>query len=341
MGASPKRGYHPSHLTGHAGSAYGGDDLISSGQNVDDKTHLRGPVRFCFLIFRVAHPCNQSHYVITNGGDQPNVVPPDATVWYYFREADYDHIKHLWDLGNNMAQGAALMTDTTFTSRVLGSAWPGYFNKPIAEDMQKNIDAVGMPEWSEDDQKLAKALQHELKVKELGLRTKPSKPKNVDPKANDADSEIEPMPVGGGSDDIGDISWTVPTVVLRYPSNIQAGPGHSWANGVSMATPIAHKGATAGAKAEAMTILDILTNPDLVTSAWTYFRDVQTKTTHYTPLIRPGDRPAIWLNQKVMAKYRPQMKPLYYDPTKYKTYLEQLGIKYPTIHAASGSTETH
>ncbi len=283
----------------------------------------------------------RSHYVITNGGDQPNVVPPDATVWYYFREADYDHIKHLWDLGNNMAQGAALMTDTTFTSRVLGSAWPGYFNKPIAEDMQKNIDAVGMPEWSEDDQKLAKALQHELKVKEMGLRTKPSKPKNVDPKANDADSEIEPMPVGGGSDDIGDISWTVPTVVLRYPSNIQAGPGHSWANGVSMATPIAHKGATAGAKAEAMTILDILTNPDLVTSAWTYFRDVQTKTTHYTPLIRPGDQPAIWLNQKVMAEYRPQMKPLYYDPTKYKTYLEQLGIKYPTIHAASGSTETH
>src|SRR6476646_2280296 len=112
----------------------------------------------------------RSHYVITNGGDQPNVVPPDATVWYYFREADYDHIKHLWDLGNNMARGAALTTDTTFTSRVLGSAWPGYFNKPIAEDMQKNIDVVGMPEWSEDDQKLAKALQHELKVKEMGLR---------------------------------------------------------------------------------------------------------------------------------------------------------------------------
>ncbi len=65
------------------------------------------------------------HYVITNGGDQPNVVPPNAAVWYYFREADYDHIMNLWHIGDNMAQAATLMTDTTYTSRLLGSAWPG------------------------------------------------------------------------------------------------------------------------------------------------------------------------------------------------------------------------
>ena len=58
-------------------------------------------------------------------------------------------------------------------------------------------------------------------------------------------------PTGGGSDDIGDISWNVPTMVLRYPSNIPGGPGHNWANGISMATPIAHKGVIAGAKAQA------------------------------------------------------------------------------------------
>ena len=75
------------------------------------------------------------HYVITNGGDQPNVVPPNAAVWYYFREADYDHIMNLWRIGDNMAQAATLMTDTTYTSRVLGTAWPGHFNVPIAEDM--------------------------------------------------------------------------------------------------------------------------------------------------------------------------------------------------------------
>src|SRR5574338_482606 len=69
----------------------------------------------------------RSHYVITDGGDQPNVVPPNAAVWYYFREADYEHIMNLWKIGDNMAQAASLMTDTSFTSRVLGSAWPGHF----------------------------------------------------------------------------------------------------------------------------------------------------------------------------------------------------------------------
>ena len=71
----------------------------------------------------------RSHYVIRNGGDQPNVVPPNASVWYYFRETDYDHIKEMWDIGNKMAEAAAMMTDTESRSRVLGSAWPQHFNK--------------------------------------------------------------------------------------------------------------------------------------------------------------------------------------------------------------------
>ena len=112
------------------------------------------------------------HNVITNGGDQPNVVPPTASVWYYFREADYDHIINLWHIGDNMAQAATLMTDTTYTSRLLGSAWPGYFNKPIAEAMYANIQKVGLPQWSDDDQVLAKGLQKELKVKVTGLASK-------------------------------------------------------------------------------------------------------------------------------------------------------------------------
>src|SRR6202162_6152406 len=77
----------------------------------------------------------RSHYVITNGGDQPNVVPPTASVWYFFRELDYTHIKQLWQIGDDMAKRAALMTNTEFTERVLGSAWPVHMNKPIAEDM--------------------------------------------------------------------------------------------------------------------------------------------------------------------------------------------------------------
>jgi len=139
------------------------------------------------------------------------------------------------------------------------------------------------------------------------------------------------QPTGGGSDDIGDVSWVVPTVTLSYPSNIPGGPGHNWANGIAMATPIAHKGVIAGAKVQAMTMLDILVHPELVEQAWDYFRNVQTKTVKYHSLLRPEDKPAIWLNQKIMEQYRPRMKELYYDPSKYDTYLEQLGIHYPTV----------
>jgi aminobenzoyl-glutamate utilization protein B len=136
---------------------------------------------------------------------------------------------------------------------------------------------------------------------------------------------------GGGSDDIGDISWNVPTVTLSFPSNIPNLPGHNWADAIAMATPIAHKGATAGAKAQAMTMLDLLLRQGLVDQAWEYFNTVQTKEMKYEPLIRPEDKPAIELNREIMEKYRPEMKKFYYDSTKFKTYLEQLGIEYPTV----------
>jgi aminobenzoyl-glutamate utilization protein B len=275
----------------------------------------------------------RSHYVITDGGDQPNVVPATAAVWYYFREADYDHIMDMWRIGDNIARASTLMTDTSYTSRLLGSAWPGHFNRPIAEDMYSNIKRVGLPQWSEDDQTLAKALQKELKVPVRGLASKipelrePPKP---DDDAANGDGQGA-GPTGGGSDDIGDVSWTVPTVTLRYPSNIPGGPGHNWANAISMATPIAYKGVIAGAKVQAMTMLDILLDPELVKKAWDYFNNVQTKEVKYKSFLRPDDKPATFLNQKTMEIYRPRMKDLYYDPSKHDTYLEQLGIHYPTV----------
>jgi aminobenzoyl-glutamate utilization protein B len=265
----------------------------------------------------------RSHYVITNGGDQPNVVPRNATVWYYFREIDYAHIKELWEMGDKMAEGAALMTNTKWSSRILGTAWPRHFNRPIAETVYENIKQVGLPTWSEADQTLAKALQ-----KELGNPTQPGLAVKV--------SELgKPVPAednrGGGSDDIGDISWTVPTVTLRYPSNIPGLPGHNWSSGIASATPIAHKGVVAGAKVQAMTILDLLTKPEIVKQSWDYFNTVQTKEQKYIPFIKPDTPPPTWLNRDILEKYRPEMRKYYYDPSKFPTYLDQLGIKYPTV----------
>jgi aminobenzoyl-glutamate utilization protein B len=261
----------------------------------------------------------RSHYVIVNGGEQPNVVPSEAGVWYYFRELDFPHIQELYELGNTMAQAATMMTGTTVNRKIVGSAWPAHFNRSIAQVQQKNIEMVGVPAWSEADQTLARALQKEIGAKVEGLKTK------VTP--------LEPPKelTGGPSDDVGDISWNVPMVYLRYPANIPNLPGHSWENAVAEATPIAHKGSTAGAKVQAMTAIDYLLSPRLVEEAWAYFRDVQTKDVKYTPLIGPDDRPAIEFNREKMEKFAPQLKKTYYDSGKYKTYLEQLGVAYPTV----------
>jgi len=265
----------------------------------------------------------RSHYVIKDGGDQPNVVPSTASIWFYFRERDYPRTMAMFEAAKKMAQGATLMTDTQIdTIMMIGSGWSGHFSRPVAEAMYENIQKVGMPTWDEKDQTLAKGIQRELGVPDSGLSTRPGR-------LNGPVNEATRM--GGGSDDIGDVSWNVPTITLNYPSNIPGMPGHNWANAISMATPIAHKGVVAGAKVQAMTILDILLTPQIVTDAWDYFNTVQTKDVKYKPFFAPTDKPPIWLNADIMAQYRPEMRKYYYDPKKYKTYLDQLGIEYPTV----------
>src|SRR3546814_18380807 len=107
-------------------------------------------------------PEQRSHYVITDGGDQPNVVPSVASVWYYFREQDFDRIKENFELGNEIAEGAAKMTGTTVTRRIVGTAAPRHFNRPIAEAAYANIKAVGLPEWTEGEQAFAKLVQQNV-----------------------------------------------------------------------------------------------------------------------------------------------------------------------------------
>ena len=266
------------------------------------------------------HPDQRSHSIFTDAGDQPNVVPSKASIWFYIRNITYEGIMENYAKANKIAEGAALMTDTKFTSRILGTAWPRHFNKVIAEEMYENIKSVGLPEWSDNDQTLAKAVQKELGLSQDGL------PLNI--------GKIgKPLSytVSGGSDDIGDISWKVPTVTLRFPSNIPNVTFHHWSSAIAMATPIAHKGANAGAKVVAMTTLDFLLKPDKLDQAKDYFENVQKKETEYRPMISENDPPAIYLNKDIMEKYKSQLEEFYFDETKYDTYLDQLGVKYPTL----------
>ena len=152
----------------------------------------------------------RSHSVITNGGDQPNVVPRNASIWWYFRETDQPHIKELWDIGDKMAEGAALMTNTTWTSRILGTAYPQHMNKPVAETMYENIKTVGLP-----------TVERGRPDARQGAAEGARQPAAGGP----GDASIGPIGApnpdrentGGGSDDIGDVSWNVPTVTLQLP----------------------------------------------------------------------------------------------------------------------------
>jgi aminobenzoyl-glutamate utilization protein B len=273
-------------------------------------------------------PTQRSHYVVTDGGDQPNVVPSKASVWYYFRERNYEDIKSMYEAGIKIADGAAMMTDTKVTHQILGTAWPGHFNKALALAMHANMLQVGLPAWSEDDKKLAFAVQKLVEAPKIDEDGKPVNGLNT---TIDTLKGSVPFSWGGGSDDIADISWNVPTIVLYYPANIPGTKGHHWADAIAMATPIAHKGTLAGAKVTALTLIDLFTNPKVLADAKDYFKNVQTKDTHYIPFITEKDPPATFLNKEIMERYRPEMKKYYYDPTKYKSYLEQLGITYPTL----------
>jgi aminobenzoyl-glutamate utilization protein B len=291
-------------------SALDGVELMNAGWNMR-REHL--PIT------------QRSHYVISNGGGQPNIVPDVASVWYYFREQDFDKIRDLYQTGNTISEAAAMATGTTVTRKVLGYAAPNHGNKPLAEAAFANMQAIGMPQWSADDQAFAKAVQQAngFKVQPLATEITPlSTPDTRKPST------------GGGSDDIGDIMWTVPTITLRFPSNIPNTIGHHISSAMAMATPIAHKGVVTGAEVLSSTVLDLMTKPELIASAKAYFNTVQLKDRKYDPVLTAEDQPAIHLNAEVMERMRPKMAPLYYDAGRYGSYLEQLGVKYPTLDTA-------
>ena len=198
----------------------------------------------------------------------------------------------------------------------------------MAEAAYENIELVGLPSWSEEDIQFARAVQQRNTtsfVDYMGTEVSPL----VTELEGLSTPETRGPAMGGGSDDIGDIMWTVPTITVRYPSNVPNTTGHHVTAAMAMATPIAHKGAVTGAKVVGMTVLDLLLDPTLLPAAKDYFENVQLNGTSYAPVLTAEDTPAIHLNTEIMDQLRPQMREYYYDPSRYDSYLEQLGIDYP------------
>ena len=241
-------------------------------------------------------PTQRSHRVITNGGDQPNVIPNKAAIWWFFREATAEKTRALFEKAKRIAEGAAIMTDTTYSVNVLSAVWPTRANRTLAEVIQANVEQIGMPQWAEGEQKLVCDLQVKINKKAAGMPTQimPLKECVQSVSANDS----------------GEVSWVVPTGLITFPSNIPGVSYHHWSAGVSLATSIAHKGAVAGAKAMAASALDLFMDTKLIAQAKETFK-AEIGDTEYRPLLPPDQKPPLALNRDLMERHRPAMRAHY------------------------------
>lgn len=235
------------------------------------------------------------HYVITEGGEAPNVVPDRASVWYYIRNTD-NRLEEMYKRVLDCAKGAALSSGTTLdTATILTAVHQRHSNKGLAETIQRNIELIGMPEWTEQEQVFAKSLQKELGEKETGyaLKIKPlRKP-----------SEVQ---VGGGSSDVGEVTLITPTATLNFPGGVPGEIGHHWSTVASGYGTAAWKGLNTGAKVMAATALDLLTKPKLLGEIMNEFSEYS-KDHPYKSFLPENSKPPLDLNKELMDKYRNAM----------------------------------
>jgi aminobenzoyl-glutamate utilization protein B len=238
-------------------------------------------------------PTMRMHRVITEGGDQPNVVPRRASVWWYFRDSTAEGAGKLFEQAKRIAEGAALMSNTKVEVDVMSAVWPVRGNRTLAELVEREIETVGLPSWSEQEDALARAVQAKVNVPVEGLarRYVPMKGPAVQKAA---------------ANDAGDISWKVPMVKLYFPATVPNISFHHWVAGVPLATSIAHKGAVAGAKVMAASIVECFSNPAVVVEAKRSFKE-ELAGTEYRSLLPPGQKPPLTLNRATMDKFRPLM----------------------------------
>jgi len=232
------------------------------------------------------------HYVITEGGEAPNVVPDKATVWYYVRNTD-GRIEDMYNRVVDCAKGAALATGTELAEiKILTGVHQRHANKGMAELIQKNMELIGMPAWTEEENTFAKNLQKELGAEENGYPTKVGQLRKP--------SGIE---VGGGSSDVGEVTLIAPTATLNFPGSVPGSIGHHWSAVASYYGSAAAKGLNAGAKVMAASAIDLLTKPEVLAAVRKEFEEYS-KTHPYKSFLPEDATPPLDLNRELMEKYR-------------------------------------
>jgi aminobenzoyl-glutamate utilization protein B len=199
------------------------------------------------------------HYVITNGGRAPNVVPDFAEVYYYARHNDMRVLNDIWERILNASKGAALGTGTTVDLDLTGAVWNVLPNSYLVSVMQKNLQRVGGYEYTPDERAFAEGLRKTLE--------------GTLPPIDSANTVFTPEGgvIGGASTDLGDVSWRVPTVQLTAATWVPGTPAHSWQAVAAGGMSIGAKGMMVAAKSMTLTAMDLFTDPSHIVKAKTEF----------------------------------------------------------------------
>jgi aminobenzoyl-glutamate utilization protein B len=223
------------------------------------------------------------HYVITKGGGQPNVVPASAQVWYFVRGNTHEDAGKVFDWVKEIADGAARMSRTKVAVAIDTDCHEIIPNDPLAGVLHRNLTRVGPPKFTDADRALARELQAPLRG-EFGLKEEKPLHEVIDP------LPTTPPPPDGGSTDVGDVSWKVPTSGLNTACFPLGSPGHSWQNVAAIGSPLGHKGMMTASKALALSLADLLRDPAVLKAARADFEN-RTAGRAYTTRIPKGQKP--------------------------------------------------
>jgi aminobenzoyl-glutamate utilization protein B len=218
------------------------------------------------------------HYVITEGGNAPNVVPDFAEVFYYVRHPDAKGVEEIWARVEDAARGAALGTGTTVEWEVIHGNNPLLVNETLAKMMDEKLRLVGGVQYTKEEKKFAEKIYKSLD----------------DPWAKlGSEDEIQPYEksLGYGSTDVGDVSYATPTVGLRTATWVPGTSAHTWQSSAASGMSIGFKGTQVAAKTLALAAIELYTNPELREAARTEFEQARGKNYKYQSLLGDRDPP--------------------------------------------------
>ncbi len=248
------------------------------------------------------------HYVIEEGGGQPNVVPDYARSWYYIRAPRRDQVDPLFERVKKIAEGAAMMTETELKIDHTGGLYNLIPNRPLAEIVTANMREVGGPEWSEEDYafaaEIAKSVPKEHKAAGLRRFKIPDWEKYLDV---DLMSDIlDPLGDGetmAGSTDVADVSWITPAIEFCTACNVLGAPGHSWQFVACSGSSLGHKSLIFAAKTMAGSVLDLMTKPELLKEVKEEHK-MQLEGQTYTPVGDPDRKPPLDMAREMAEKLK-------------------------------------